>query len=77
MPAASPIADALAKLRRDVSALLYPSTRRALDLDKAYRTIVLDQDFVRGRAALVTPADHVHREVEQDQPTGIVEALRR
>ena len=72
-----PNAEALAKLRHDVAALLYPSRRRGLDLDKAYRTIVEDQDYVRGRDALLAPADSVHREVEQDQPTGIEEALTR
>ena len=69
--------DALARLREDVSALLYPSRRRALDLDKAYRTIVLDQDFIRGRDALVMPAVNVHEEVEQDEPTGIEDELAR
>ena len=44
-------ADAFARLRGDVAALLYPSRRRALELDKAYRTIVLDQDFIHGRDA--------------------------
>ena len=61
--------------RSDVASLLYPSRRRALDLDKAYRTIVIDQDFVRGRDALPTPAENVYREVEGDQPTGIEDPL--
>ncbi len=50
-PAGKPKEDMLAKLRADVAALLYPSRRRALDLDKAYRAIVEDQDYVRGRDA--------------------------
>jgi hypothetical protein len=67
--------DALARLRTNVASLLYPSRRRALDLDKAHRTIVIDQDFVRGRDALPTPAENVYREVEGDQPTGIEDPL--
>ncbi len=74
-PTGKPKADMLARLRADVATLLYPSRRRALDLDKAYRTIVEDQDYIRGRDAMVTPAENVHREVEQDEPTGIVEAV--
>jgi hypothetical protein len=69
--------DALAKLREDVASLLYPSRRRALDLDKAYRTIVIDQDFVRGRDPLLAPATNVHRAVEQNQPTGIDDPVPR
>jgi hypothetical protein len=66
-----PDAAALARLREDVAALLYPTRQRALELDKAYRTIVLDQDFIHGRDALPTPVTTVQRIVEQDQPTGI------
>jgi hypothetical protein len=35
------------------------------------RTIVLDQDFIVGRDAQVTPVETVENTVEQDQPTGI------
>ena len=76
-PAGKPKEDMLARLRADVSALLYPSRRRALDLDKAYRTIVEDQDYIRGRDAMPAPAENVHRVVEQDEETGIAEALAR
>ncbi len=70
-----PIAAAFAALEKNVATLLYPSRRRALDLDKAYRTIVLDQDFVHGRAALLAPAGNVRESVEQDEPTGIEQPL--
>ncbi len=63
--------DAFARLRDDVAALLYPTRQRALELDKAYRTIVLDQDFIDGRDANPEPVETVEREVEQDGPTGI------
>ncbi len=64
-------ADAFARLRNDVAALLYPTPQRALELDKAYRTIVVDQDFIHGRDAHPDPVETVEREVEQDEPTGI------
>ena len=73
--AGKPRSDMLARLRQDVATLLYPSRRHALDLDKAYRTIVLDQTYIRGRDAMLAPADNVRREVEQDEATGIVQAL--
>ena len=72
-----PNAEALTKLRHDVATLLYPSRRRGARPRQGVPTIVEDQDYVRGRAALLAPADNVHREVEQDQPTGIEEALTR
>ena len=59
----------------DVSELLLPSPERALRLDKAYRAIVREQSFTRGRDATITPPVHVHRELAEGDPaTGIVEA---
>jgi len=49
---------------KDLAWLLVPSRERALQLDKAYRAIVKDQDFVHGRDATVTPIDNVHRVIE-------------
>ncbi|MGF1468485.1 MAG: hypothetical protein ACFCGT_20360 [Sandaracinaceae bacterium] len=49
---------------RDLAWLLGPSRERALTLNKAYRTIVIDQDFVHGRDANVAPMENVHRSVE-------------
>jgi len=49
---------------RDLAWLLGPSRERALTLNKAYRTIVEDQDFTEGRDANVTPIENVHRSVE-------------
>ncbi len=62
---------ALAALRRDVSTLLLPSPERALAMNKAYREIVREQSFIRGRDANVAPATNVHRRVEADQSTGV------
>ncbi len=58
-------------LHDDISVLLSPSRKRAMTLNKAYRTIVEDQDFVEGRDANVTPVATVYKEVEQDLSTGV------
>ncbi|HEY0945394.1 MAG TPA: hypothetical protein VGD81_09000 [Opitutaceae bacterium] len=49
---------------RDVYDLIVPSRERALALNKAYRTIVEDQDFVFGRDATVTPPQNVYPEID-------------
>ena len=67
--------DALERLRGDVSTLLYASPTRALRLAKAYRVIVKEQSYTRGRDATVAPARNVHREVEGGTETGVTEAL--
>jgi len=69
-------ADAAAGLRADVSPLLLPGPARALALDKAYRVIVVEQSFARGRDATAAPPVHVHRELpEGGLATGIAEPL--
>lgn len=70
-----PRAAAFAALKTDLSTLMLPSAERALLLNKAYRTIVQEQSFSRGRDPLSQPAEHVWREVEQDRATGITQAL--
>lgn len=50
-------------LSADISTLLLPSPARALQLDKAYRLIVREQSFTRGRDATLEPAANVHREL--------------
>ncbi len=61
----------VATLHRDISALLLPSAGRALDLDRAYRAIVLEQRFDLGRDAVLAPAQNVYRTVPLGEPTGI------
>jgi len=69
-------AEARAALAREVETLLLPSPERALALDKAYRLIVEEQSFVRGRDAMPAPAIEVHRELpEEAQETGIEAVL--
>lgn len=59
-------ADKLATTR-DVYDLIMPSAVRALALNKAYRTIVEDQDFIYGRDATVTAPVNVHQRVDNLQ----------
>lgn len=51
-------------IKADVEALITPSVERALDLNKAYMTIVADQDFTHGRDANITPATNIYKEVD-------------
>ena len=71
----TPKASAFAKLHSDISYLLIPSAERALALNKAYKLVVEEQSFNLGRDAILAPLQHVHKYVEQDQETGITEAL--
>ncbi|NJO35263.1 MAG: hypothetical protein HC869_21400, partial [Rhodospirillales bacterium] len=43
-----------------------PSRERALALNKAYRTIVADQDYVFGRDAVIVPPRNVYDEVDPE-----------
>jgi hypothetical protein len=52
----------------DVYTLISPSRERALALNKAYKTIVDDQDFHHGRDANLKPAVNVYREVDENSP---------
>lgn len=48
----------------DVYELITPSARRARDLNKAYRVIVSDQDYIYGRDATVTPPANVYQFID-------------
>lgn len=48
----------------DVYELITPSPERALELNKAYRVIVAEQDYAHGRDATVTPPVNVYRAVD-------------
>lgn len=49
---------------KDVYTLVTPSKERALLLDKAYKSIVEDQDFIFGRDATVTPVRNVYDKID-------------
>jgi hypothetical protein len=63
------------KLHADVSRLLLPTGARALDLDRAYRAIVLDQSFDRGRDAVLASSTNVLSEPVIGGKTGIEQPL--
>ena len=66
-----PRREELERLRGDVATLIVPSAKRALELDKAYWAVVLEQSYHRGRDAVLAPARNVHRRVEPELPTGV------
>lgn len=51
---------------KDVYSLITPSTDRALKLNKAYKAIVEEQDFLYGRDATITPPQNVYNEVSNE-----------
>ncbi len=67
----------VAQLGQAIGKLVAPSPARALALNKAYRPLVLEQSFIKGRIPVLEPLDAtVHREVEPETPTGIEAAAR-
>ena len=61
-----------AALRQSVAPLTDPSPDRALALNKAYRLIVEEQSYAKGRLPVIAPLDGaVHKSVEAGDPTGI------
>lgn len=50
----------------DVYTLVAPSPERALLLNKAYKTVVEDQDFIYGREVSVTPPENVYDIINND-----------
>ena len=51
---------------RDVYDLIIPSPERALALNKAYRTIVEDQDYIFGKDAVVVPPVNVYDKIDNE-----------
>lgn len=54
------------KQLRSIYELITPSRERALMLNKAYRVIVDDQDFIYGRDATVIPPENVYQQIDND-----------
>lgn len=50
----------------DLAELLTPSRDRALALAKAYRAVVREQSYTRGRDAVLRPVEHVHRRIDPE-----------
>jgi hypothetical protein len=60
------------KIKDDITYLIYPSVKRALELNKAYKVIVDEQSFIYGKDAHIKPLDDtVYKEIEVDKATGI------
>ena len=53
--------------QQSVYDLITPSKRRALNMNKAYKTIVEEQGFIYGRDATLVEADNVLSEVNEEQ----------
>lgn len=54
---------------KDVYALITPSRERALLLNKTYKIIVADQDYLYGRDATITAPQNVYANVDASAPT--------
>ena len=50
----------------DVYELITPSAERARELNKAYRVIVDDQDYIYGRDATVRPPENVYHHIDNE-----------
>jgi len=59
-----------AKIKEDISFLLYPSASRALKLNKAYKVIVDEQSYIYGRDVHIKPLTTIHQSVKEGQPNG-------
>jgi hypothetical protein len=51
--------------------LFWPSAGNAMLMNKAYRTIVQEQSYARGRDAIISPLVYILREVEKGEETGV------
>jgi hypothetical protein len=67
--------DEVESLHTDIARLLLPSPARALDLDRAYHAIVLDQSFDLGRDTVLAPGSNVLVNPGIGDKTGIEHAV--
>jgi hypothetical protein len=56
---------------QSLRSLFWPSAGNAMLLNKAYRTIVQEQSYVRGRDAIISPLVYILRKVEKGAETGV------
>ncbi len=64
--------DETERLHSDVARLLLPSRSRALDLDRAYRAVVLDQSYDQGRDAVLARSPNILANPTLGEKTGIL-----
>jgi hypothetical protein len=61
------------KIKNDITYLIYPSIKRAIELNKAYKVIVDEQSFIYGKDAHIKPLDEtIYKEVKPGTLTGII-----
>ena len=59
------------KFENDITYLLYPSTSRALELNKAYKVIVEEQSFIYGKAGHIKPLENIYEELDEVKTTNL------
>jgi hypothetical protein len=57
--------------RQSVGSLLWPEAEHAKLMNKAYRIIVQEQSYAKGRDAIVSPLIYMHQQLEKGEKTGI------
>jgi hypothetical protein len=63
-------------LHQDISLLMLPSAERARALNKAYKLIVEEQSYIKGRVPILGALDEVlFKQIKDDQLTGIQQTL--
>ncbi|WP_211239100.1 hypothetical protein [Hydrogenovibrio kuenenii] len=63
-------------LEKDITYLLWPSQQRAMQLNKAYKVIVDEQSFAKGRDAHIEPLNNVVYDfVEAGKTTGVKKSV--
>jgi hypothetical protein len=62
-------------LHDDISILLLPTKKRAIELNKAYRVTVQKQSFIYGREGNSKPLENVHKKIKAHQKTDIVNII--
>ncbi|MEA2047897.1 MAG: hypothetical protein U9O64_05550 [Campylobacterota bacterium] len=65
----------LKALQGDITLLLYPSKKRALELNKQYKVIVEEQSYIYGRDATLNKIKNIYEEIKEGALTGIVNPI--
>lgn len=68
--------DELEKIKNDISYLILPTYKRAMDLNKAYKLIVEEQSFIYGRDAHIKPTVNVHKQLSKGTSTNLQKVLK-
>ena len=75
-PGGLPDREAIAALAQRIGPLTDPSPGRALALDKAYRLIVEEQSYAKGRAPILAPLDDaVWKQIAPGTETGVIDSV--